>query len=579
MVKRGFAAALALCLALAAPLYAESGDVRLEQVQIELPEVRAYFYIEDDAGPTAEITASLGGAALAVDEVRRYDGARDATSYFFLVDCSTSTTAGQMSAVKQGLADFAGQMSPGDTLTLISFGVEVQVVLQREQNADAILAAAEALSPDEPGTVFFDALAKAIDLAGSEEFALERKLAFVFSDSVDYNLGGHTKDEIDKLLAATGLPFYALGFDTGTKEQLDNFGAVARASGGTISIVNEAQLPDTLAQLVEMTDNAYVATLAAAGNLVSQPQQEFELAAGGKRAAMQVPVRFWQPDNAAPAVLGVEQHTAESISIAFSEAVQGAESADSYVVKNENGDLMGIRAAAYDAAAGTTELSFASSLPTGSYTLACPGVTDISMEQNPVAGTVPFSFEGTAEEAPAEAQPQSGGVPAGVWFVITIIAIAIIAAAVLATIRKRRLVLKDDKLYYADGVEVEQQLADSPEVQVHFVSTQLPQLRLMVTVAGSDSRVVEVPINKTLFVGRSEICDVVFDDETMSRQHFVIGEENGTYTLTNLSNSGGTRLNGVPVQNPRPLRDGDTIEAGQESIRFFTLKAGSGGVS
>lgn len=198
MVKRmGVAAgSLLLTLAFLLPMgaLAEGGDIRIEQVQVEMPRVRAYVNSSAKLAADTQTTATLGGRTLAQEELRRYDAALDPTSYFFLVDCSTSTTWGQMEAFKAALTGFAQTMEPGATLPLITFGVDVQVLLQRETNPGTITNTMAGLAPDRPGTVFFDALAKAIDLSSQEDFALERKLAFIFSDLVDYNLGGHTKN-------------------------------------------------------------------------------------------------------------------------------------------------------------------------------------------------------------------------------------------------------------------------------------------------------------------------------------------------------------------------------------------------
>lgn len=580
MVKRigGWVCALLLAAALLLPqaVLADAPEIRIEQVQTVLPDVQAYFHLAG-AQESLLLSATLGGKPLRQTELRRYDPALDATGYFFLVDCSTSTTAAQMEAVKTALTAFAGDMDANATMTLITFGVGVEVVLERETDAAAIEAAVQALAPSQPGTVFFDALAKAIDLAGNREFAIERKLAFVFSDSVDYNLGGYTKEEIDKLLAATGLPFYALGFDTGTKQQLDNFGAVARASGGTIAIVSAQGLPAALAQMLEETQNALVARFDAGTNMIDAPTQAFALTVenAGKPATMQVPVRAWQPDSTPPAVAQISQRSAESICLVFSEPVQGATTPASFVVKNENGDLLGIQAAAYAEGEQTVTLTLAAPPPSGTFTVECPGVTDISMEQNKVADGVTLLFEGTPPEEPVAPAP---GVSVGAWVFMGLVVLLIGAVIIAAAVRKRSAATVQQAAQQGEAsagsprpISVEQRAAGGPEMQVHFVSATapLPTIKLQVTSAAGQGRVVQVPINKTLFVGRSDICDVYFDDKTMSRQHFVIGAGDGGYTITNLSETAGTLLNGVPVAKPRPLQNGDTIAAGQQSMVFF----------
>lgn len=563
------------------PLYvlAAVNDLRIEQVQAELPQLCVYFHLNIGEEPMAnEVTASLGSTGLSLQELRRYNPETDPTSYFFIVDCSTSTTAAQIEAVKVALRQFATEMDGNTPVTLIAFGTSVQVLLQRETDGAAVMAAAETLAADQPGTLFFDGLAKAIDLASNKDYALERKIAFVFSDSVDYNLGGYTREEVDKLLAASSLPFYALGFDTGTKQELDNFGALARTSGGDIAIVSADTLPQALQQMVAAVQDAWIARFDAGSNIVETSAQEFtlELVEQGLTASRPVVTRHWQADNTAPLILSVEQQTGGSILLQFSEPVDGATSPESFSVANEAGDLLGIQASTYNEEDHSARITFSAPPVTGSYILSCPGITDRSMEKNKVAETVSFQFSGNEEVLTAEQQP----VPVGAWIAVSLVGLGVIAAVMVALTRKnpKEAITASagtgDAPAAAGGQKqlVYQPLSQGGEVQVHFsqVPVALPKIKLQVTGSSGMAKAVEVAVHKTLFVGRSDICDVFFDDASMSRQHFVIAEENGLYTITDLGSSGGTQLNGVKLQNTRPLQSGDTIRAGGQTIVFFS---------
>jgi hypothetical protein len=393
---------------------------------------------------------------------------------------------------------------------------------------------------------------------------------------VDYNLGGYTKEEVDKMLAATGLPFYALGFDTGTKEGLDNFGAVARGSGGAIEIVSEATVGEALSRMAEGVNRVLVAEFATDSNIIENPVEEFAITLGEQTASMQVPLRFWQPDTEAPRVLGIEQRTGESIWLSFSEPVQGANLPESFAVTNAAGDLLGVSAAAYDEGERSVTLTFLEPPLTGEYGIAFPGVTDVSAEANGIGGDSAFSFEGDSLPK-LETFPEPEGMPVGFWIFVSILGVLIIIGIVALTIarKKKAQSAAQQEVAIPAGIgfmELNQQVPVGGEMQVHFqqADVPLPKIKLHVTGPSGEAKVVEMPINKTLFVGRSDICDVYFDDTAMSRQHFVIGEDHGVYTLTNLSETGGTTLNGVKLSNPRPLSEGDTIGAGRQRIVFYT---------
>ncbi|MGI8615879.1 MAG: FhaA domain-containing protein [Actinomycetota bacterium] len=71
----------------------------------------------------------------------------------------------------------------------------------------------------------------------------------------------------------------------------------------------------------------------------------------------------------------------------------------------------------------------------------------------------------------------------------------------------------------------------------------------------------------TVTIGRLADCDVVLDDKGASRKHAQLKLRDGTWTLTDLGSTNGTRLNGQTVQS-RELADGDKITIGTTVIEF-----------
>ncbi|MGD9560255.1 MAG: FHA domain-containing protein, partial [Oscillospiraceae bacterium] len=385
-------------------------------------------------------------------------------------------------------------------------------------------------------------------------FALERKVCFVFSDSVDYNLGGYTKDELDQMLAASALPIYALGFDTGDKTALDNFGALARTSGGVIHIVSESTVSDALQQMAAETKNVFVAELHAASNVIKGSPLPFVLTdqASGVQQQKQVPVRFYVPDNEAPQVLRAEQLTDESIRIYFNIPVQGAGSGESYTVQAESGDLLGIRAAAYDGSGRFATLTFTDKPATGMLTIRFPGITDISMEKNGIETALTLDFR--AQVLP----PEDEGIPIYLWFIIPIVCITLIAIVAIVATRRRaagKAAMAESETPYArpaaeDGTAV---------VRLHITNLQ------------GESRSVVLPAGKPIFVGRRAANDLVIDDSSLADQQFVIDHTHGTgYVLTNLSKTDETLVNDAPISTSHVLKDGDIIVAGRQVIVFHT---------
>jgi Protein of unknown function (DUF3662)/FHA domain len=69
-------------------------------------------------------------------------------------------------------------------------------------------------------------------------------------------------------------------------------------------------------------------------------------------------------------------------------------------------------------------------------------------------------------------------------------------------------------------------------------------------------------------MGRSRQCDVMLDDPNISRTHAEIRARGGSWVLTDLGSTNGSRLNGRRVDGSEVLKPGDEIELGTSRITF-----------
>jgi hypothetical protein len=74
------------------------------------------------------------------------------------------------------------------------------------------------------------------------------------------------------------------------------------------------------------------------------------------------------------------------------------------------------------------------------------------------------------------------------------------------------------------------------------------------------------PAGATL--GRSRQCDVVLNDPNVSRQHAELRPRGGSWVLTDLGSTNGSRINGHQVERSEVVRPGDEIELGATVLRF-----------
>lgn len=89
---------------------------------------------------------------------------------------------------------------------------------------------------------------------------------------------------------------------------------------------------------------------------------------------------------------------------------------------------------------------------------------------------------------------------------------------------------------------------------------------VIVTGDGSRVQITEQPVT----IGRHPECDVVLNDQEVSRQHAEVRREDIDFLIVDLGSLNGTKVNGAGVKAPRALQDGDTITIGAHSLRFET---------
>jgi pSer/pThr/pTyr-binding forkhead associated (FHA) protein len=74
---------------------------------------------------------------------------------------------------------------------------------------------------------------------------------------------------------------------------------------------------------------------------------------------------------------------------------------------------------------------------------------------------------------------------------------------------------------------------------------------------------------EALSVGRDASADVIIDDQSLSRRHFLIECKGGNYLLTDLNSSNGTWVDGRAARSePTPLHHHDCIAAGRTLFLF-----------
>lgn len=190
-------------------------------------------------------------------------------------------------------------------------------------------------------------------------------------------------------------------------------------------------------------------------------------------------------------------------------------------------------------------LTFEEEFYTGTYTLGLSDIHDESQNANVMNQVVEFRIEKGLNEKTEKTK----SVIKSYWWIALIIIVIAIGLVIILIIRKRPKINVDEDI--KEGMK-----ADTK------------QIRLTITDRVGAIRDVEWNVEGSLFVGRSEMCEISFDDDRLSKQHFVIEVTKMACYVEDLESTNGTFVNGVKLVSRRMLLDGDVITAGREKIVF-----------
>lgn len=259
----------------------------------------------------------------------------------------------------------------------------------------------------------------------------------------------------------------------------------------------------------------------------------------------------YEEDKTEPVIENIKKERDNAVSFTIKDDsgnVSGADQAANYIVRTKsnqgNGEVWKINSVNYNSVDGKVILTFDKALYTGDYTLNCTNIHDDTQEQNKVTKQYTFSFEGL--NAGTE---KTKNLLKNYWWAVVIALVILIGAIVVIIIKK-----KPGKI-----IEV---------APVDMMKADTKQIRLTITDRTGATKDVEWNVEGSLFIGRSEMCNIYFDDERLSKQHFVIEVTKVACYIEDLESTNGTFVNGVKVNSKRMLADEDVITAGRETFVF-----------
>lgn len=568
---------------------------RMEQVYINLPEIDVYTDGLSSSG--GEITAYLGEEKLTLGQVVNFRDSGQGIYYFVLLDISDSIPDGYFNQIKEGILEFHRGMEEKDRLFLYTFGVEVRRVLDGTQSDEEAREMIDGLRNRDRKTSLYEAVHMAAkDAKQIPASVCKRRVLAVISDGEDVAVGKKTGAEALKMLEDSGLPVYAFGIRDTKREHLNQFGELSRMSGGVLTIFGQEDAREILTNLRERLKGGVMLRLMAKSNMASNRWEHFTLNyAGGEEYSREVLCSRWIEDRTAPEVTQIRQDGAKYLHLTFSEPVNGAGDPQSYRIvrikrvgaKDADSALELIEKVkdgpSFEeipvAVAGVSReddrnylLTLTENLTVGEYRIECPGITDRSMEQNTLK--VPGRLQ-VLTEIPDEAVHKTwierlkAAFDNWTWRLLLIAACAALFGLSVYLYRIR----KSLKSAAASGGT-----ADLPGKQVpgEFGAEQAdgfgePGDGLKIHLTDQEGNEYQEVIKKERCIlgGRGNICDLHFDDRSMSRRHFSLEWDGEVLWLSDLKTTNGTQVNGGLLDERRALKNGDVITAGST---FLTVR-------
>lgn len=376
---------LTVLLTLGVLLCGTAQAVGVEQIQVSLPRVDVYLHAETEPLQELrqeEITATLNGKALEVEDFQPSD---QGIFYIFMLDVSKSIPTGHLEAAKQAVRDTCENLREQDKLALLTFGSDVKVLSNGDEERAAVLEKLDALACTDNHTKFYDAMDTLVEMA--TQVTDMRRIAVVMSDGIDDTDAGMSQAALENVLQQSGIAVYALCIDTAPPSSMAQFQSFIRLSGGELYPYGAQNAERVLSQLLDRLDNVWMLQL-----LCTAPQEApgavpLEIRLGTiSTVTAELEPDYWVPDETPPYVTAASlDAAAHAVTVSFSEPVEGGADVVCYALTDSRDQPLEIDSIAYVGVDRRTVRLIVPQLDgAAAYNLSVSGPVDLSAGKNPL---------------------------------------------------------------------------------------------------------------------------------------------------------------------------------------------------
>lgn len=552
-----------------------------EQAVGKAPNVTAYV-TGSKMTKEAKVSAKLGEIELTKEgEVTAFDESGEAIHYIVLLDNSGSVNRGQFDEAKSQLVKLRKSLDEGDKMSLYTVGAdnpqgEKTKILKTTVKADDKKKAKDTEkiqkikynSSPTSMTVLYRSLNQ---ILAEQTSPTMRTVVLLVTDGEDDSEG----KDIDKVstaeeVKAATVPVYGVflkrdisGLDDKVEYTKNKILAEKNCRGyyydctsGSADSVKKAF--STIEKILEK--KTYVVHLSAPTNK-TVGKSELNLTIDNTASnAVAIDYSDYEADDSAPEIAGeVEKSSADTIEFTLQDNngvnTDDANQKSNYKLQStkngKTGKVWTIESVSAVSEGDQTNvtLKVSEKLYTGDYVLSISDIQDNSQDGNKMSDSAEFTIKDGVNATAA-------GIKNGFksyWWILLILLVIIIGALIIRAVRKKAVKI----------VEV------NPD---DLVKADKRKIRLTITDRAGMIKEVEWEVEGSLFVGRSDICNIYFDDDRLSKQHFVIEVSKMGCYIEDLESTNGTFVNGIKITGRRMLLDGDVITAGREKLIFHMPK-------
>lgn len=558
---------LCFCIMLCAvPYTAYAGESVVSGVFVNKPNLT--FELRSESNDKGDLSnVYLDDELLTVNESDEFDYDDYSVCCYVMVDVSGSISQGSLDAVKDSLYRFYKKFGNDDKFILYTIGESDNELLSGGESDEVVKESINSISTTNDNSYLYSSLNKLYDKAiVNTDF--DRKYVVVISDGINWS-NETSFSKVYGKYSLRSLPIYELIFDDGkfsasSNNPLSEFKDLAVDSGGTYKQCNQKNCEEIFTELTDIIDDVNIVKCKAKSNYFDKnaDKHTLELTINEDIISVNVDVSNYITDETAPDVESIKYNTdKKTFEIVFSENISyNSDELKNNIKITKGNNHVSIISTSYDENTYTLCLVTADMQYSGTYVFEINGITDSSNEKNPISQT-------KLEQKVKAASPIVKVVKSTWW--IAVIAVFLIALfCILFYLKKKKNVKKITELFETQIEEENVEVKHTEIVkQKHYINSAIKSKKLYMYIeTKANKEKVDISVENSIIIGRSNYCDVCINDPKLSRQHFVIEIVNDKFWVSNISNTNGTFLNGNKLSTKQLLHNGDKILAGTSVI-------------